>query len=140
MAELQYTPEEFRAIVKGFRKLDKGGRFSTLLKEVSQCGRCSTKCDDRPDHPVNLLVRPLPLQKLHNRTAIDNYYTRIKRDHGFLRNLLDAHLSPSAFRKRVVSARFCIGLLPWLDYSMLHRRSSSTDLMVVGIANIFPFS
>lgn len=33
----------------------------------------------------------------------------------------------------MVSERFCIGLLPWLDYSMLHRRSGHTDLMVVGI-------
>lgn len=58
------------------------------------------------------LVRPLPLQKLRDGTVIDNYYTRIKRDHGFLRNLVAARLSPSVFKKRVASERFCIGLLP----------------------------
>jgi hypothetical protein len=133
MTASEYTPEAFRAIVQGYRMLDKGGRLSALFKDVSQCNECSVQYQKRSDHPVNLLVRPLPLQKLQDKTAVDKYFTRIKRDHGFLQNLLDAHLSPAAFRKRVVSERFCIGLLPWLDYSMLHRRSSRTDLMVVGI-------
>lgn len=131
--DARYTSEEFRSIVKGYGKLDHGGRLSALLEEASQCDRCREEYPDRSDHPVNLLVRPLPLHKLRDSAAIDKYYRRIQRDHGFLRNLLVARLSPSAFRKKVVSERFCIGLLPWLDYSMLHRRSGRTDLMVVGI-------
>ena len=108
MAELQYTPEEFRSIVHGYRKLDKGGRLSALFREVSLCDRCREHHPDCSDPPVNLLVRPLPLPRLSNGTAVDNYYPRIKRDHGFLRNLLAARLSPSAFRKKVVSERFCM--------------------------------
>jgi len=129
----QYTSEEFRSIVRGYGKLDQGGRFAALLKEISRCNTCREEYPDRSDHPVNLLVTPLPLDKLRDSAAMDKYYRRIQRDHGFLRNLLDARLSLSAFRKRVVSERFCIGLLPWLDYSMLHRRSGRTALLVVGI-------
>lgn len=67
----QYTPEEFRSIVKGYGKLDQRGRFSALLEEISQCNTCREVYPDRSDHPVNLLVRPLPLHKLRDRAAMD---------------------------------------------------------------------
>jgi len=87
----------------------------------------------RSDHPLNLLVRPLPLSQLDNQSAVDKYFIRVKRDHGYLRNLLKDKTSLQDFLSRVSSARFSIGLLPWLDYCMLHRTSSDTDIMIVGI-------
>ena len=106
--------------------LDKGGRLSALFKDVSRCNQCRELYPFQTDHPVNLLVRPLPLQKPRNRTSIESYYTRIKRNHGFLRNLLEDRLSPSAFRERVASERFCIGLLPWLDNKEVKKTLTDT--------------
>lgn len=77
--DAQYTAEEFRSIVKGYGKLDQGGHYSALLKEISRCELCRNEHKERSDHPVNLLARPLPLQRLLSETAVDKYYTRIKR-------------------------------------------------------------
>jgi len=133
MGQPKYTARDFRSVINGYRKVDNDAALSTLLLEAYRCTRCSTKYPDRLDHPVNLLVRPLPLSRLSNITAVDKYFIRIKRDHGHLRNMLKAKLTLSEFLGRVGSARFCIGLLPWLDYSMLHRRTDATDIMIIGI-------
>lgn len=133
MAQPKYTAQDFCLIIKGYRELDHDATLSTLLNEASRCNRCRTKYPDCFDHPLNLLVRPLPLCGLRNITAVDKYFIRIKRDHGHLRNMLEAKLTLSEFLARIGSARFSIGLLPWLDYSMLHRRSGVTDIMIIGI-------
>ncbi|MFH1954367.1 MAG: hypothetical protein ABIL06_22455 [Pseudomonadota bacterium] len=90
MAQPKYTAQDFRLIINGYRGLDHDAALSTLLNEASHCNRCRTKYPDRLDHPVNLLVRPLPLSGLRNMTAVDKYFIRIKRDHGHLRNMLEA--------------------------------------------------
>ena len=129
----KYTERDFRLIIRGYRQLDRDAALSTLLRDVFSCSKCHIKYPDRHDHPANLLVRPLPLPRLDNRTDVDKYFIRIKRDHGHLRNMLEEKLALSEFLSRVGSARFSIGLLPWLDYSMLHRKSGVTDMMIIGI-------
>ena len=113
--------------------LDGGNALSTLLRDVSKCRECHIKHPSRVDHPYNFLVRPLPLQRLHNREAVGKYWIRVKRDDTFLRNLLEDGPHMSAFLERFGSARFSIGLLPWLDRCMLHREADSTAIMIIGI-------
>jgi len=129
----KYTEQDFRLIIRGYKLLDRDAALSTLLRDVSRCSQCHIEYPDRTDHPANLLVRPLPLPRLNNRTAVDKYFIRVKRDHGYLRNLLKARTTLPDFLERVGSARFSIGLLPWLDYCMLHRTSRATDIMIIGI-------
>ena len=128
----KYSAEQFRLIVRGYRMLDRAGALSSLLRRVSRCRECHDRYPGRLDLPHNILVRPLPLARLRDRHAIGNYLTRLKRDDGHLRNLLCGSM-PSTLLDRVQSARFSIGLLPWLDRCMLDRTSSSTAMMVVGI-------
>jgi uracil-DNA glycosylase len=128
----KYTAEQFRFIIRGYRMLDHGGALSSLLHNVSRCRECHQRYRGRADLPHNLLVRPLPLPRLRDQRAMDNYLIRVKRDDGHLRNLL-CRDTPSKFLDRVQSARFSIGLLPWLDRCMLDRTSSGTAMMVVGI-------
>jgi uracil DNA glycosylase superfamily protein len=128
-----YSQREFLRIVQGYRMLDRESALTRLLRDVSRCSRCQNRHAGCNDLPVNLLVRPLPISRLADNKAVDRYYVRIKRDHGHLRNLLEASTPTSSFLAKVGSARFSIGLLPWLDFSMANRTSNETELMVIGI-------
>lgn len=129
----KYTEHDFYLIIQGYKKLDHGGELSKLLREISRCSQCHIEHPDRSDHPENLLVRPLPLSRLNSLTAVGKYFIRVKRDNGYLRNLLEEKATLPDFLARVGSARFSIGLLPWLDYCMLHRKTDATEIMVIGI-------
>jgi Uracil DNA glycosylase superfamily len=122
-----YTDTERKKIVHGYQKL---AGLTDLLKDASRCRACHRAHPDRDDLPLNALVRPLP--SLRSEEDVRKYLIRIKRDHGLLRNLLSAATFDEAVGK-IGSAKFAIGLLPWLDRCMLLRRSKKTKLMVVGI-------
>lgn len=129
----KYTHDEIRQIFEGYKLLDTNGKFSRLLKEVASCKRCEEKYPSRSDLPVNALVRPLPLSEFVTPKIMDNYRIRITRDDTLLRNLLQQHLPVSTIRNEMNSAKFAIGLLPWLDRCMLFRSTADTTLMVLGI-------
>lgn len=112
--------------------LDRGGRFSLLLKTVSRCRECHKRYPDHSDLPHNILVRSLPLFRLLTPRAINDYLIRVKRDDGHLRNLF-AGSGSKPFLEGLQSSRISIGLLPWLDRCMLDRTNNTTALMVVGI-------
>jgi hypothetical protein len=134
----RFTFDEFYNVVQGYRILeDAHGSLEAVLRDANRCRACMKDAGDS-ESPVNLLVRALPLSRLADRASVVRYFRRVKRDDGFLRRLLLSGSSPVALRSRLVSERFSIGLLPWLDYamlhrSMLHRRSRETAIMVVGI-------
>lgn len=131
---LKYSLDDFTWIVQGYKKIDQRGRFTKLLKSVSLCRNCNKSYRrKRDDLPVNCLVRPLPLDRLDNGKKIENYFMRVRRDHGFLGNLFEKNPKTKTVIKRLVSAKFSIGLNPWLDRCMLFRKSSKTKLMIVGI-------
>ena len=123
----RYTDQERLRIVQGYQKLD---GLTELLIEASRCRDCHARHADRPDLPINALVRPL--RALKSDDEIRKYLIRIKRDDGFLRKLLSSTTADEALN-RIGSAKFAIGLLPWLDRCMLFRRGTATKLMVVGI-------
>jgi hypothetical protein len=77
-----------------------------------------------------VLVRSLPALRADD--DIRKYLVRVKRDDTFLRNLMCSMTADEAISK-IGSAKFAIGLLPWLDRCMLFRRGTKTKLMVVGI-------
>ena len=87
----------------------------------------------RSDHPVNALVRALPLSRLSTTKHMTNYIIRMKRDHTFLKNLFHTSLPVHDIIQELGSAKFSIGLLPWLDRCMLFRRTQTTKLMILGI-------
>jgi hypothetical protein len=129
----RFTFDEFYKVVQGYRILeDAHGSLEAVLRDANRCRACMKDAGDS-ESPVNLLVRALPLSRLADRASVVRYFRRVKRDDGFLRSLLKPGSSPVALRSRLVSERFSIGLLPWLDYGMLHRRSRETAIMVVGI-------
>ena len=113
------TERDFRSIIRGYRKLDRDGALSILLQDISRCSLCHTEYPDRNDHPANLILWPLSLPRLNNRTAVEKYFIRVKRDLGHLRNVLISKPTLAEFLSQVGSARFSIGLLPWLDYCTL---------------------
>lgn len=129
----KYTHDEIRQIFHGYKLIDKDGRLSHLLKQIAYCKQCEEKYPQRPDLPVNALVRPLPLSELLTTETMDNYRIRITRDDTLLRNLLQNFSSVSEVHERINSAKFALGLLPWLDRCMLFRSTSHTTLMVLGI-------
>jgi hypothetical protein len=128
-----YQLEEISQIIRGYSMLDSRGRLSSLLKKISHCSRCADQYPDRPDKPMNHLVRPLPLRQLRGDDRSDHYSIRIRRDHGFLRNLFEGQDSTENILKRIGSAKFAVGVNPWVDRCMLFRKSSRTRLMVIGI-------
>lgn len=131
---LKYSFENFTAIVEGYKKIDQRGKFTSLLKAVTLCTECNESYREKRDElPVNCLVRQLPLDRIDNGKKIENYFMRVRRDHGFLRNLFEKNLKTKTVVDRLVSAKFSIGLNPWLDRCMLFRKSSRTKLMIVGI-------
>jgi Uracil DNA glycosylase superfamily len=129
----KYSHEEIQQIIKGYSYLDHNGTFSNLLKKISICNKCITTYPERSDHPINSLVRPLPLHKLSSKVDIDKYAIRIKRDDTFLRNIFNSSSSYQNVIENIKSAKFTVGLLPWLDRCMLYQKSDDTKLMVIGI-------
>ena len=129
----RYQLKEVSQIIRGYSMIDDSGRMSALLKKVSGCNECAKRYPDRQDKPMNYLVRPLPLARLKENARYDDYSMRIRRDHGFLRNLFDEKYSVKDIRTRIGSAKFAVGLNPWVDRCMLFRKSYRTMLMIIGI-------
>jgi hypothetical protein len=123
-----YTDQEGHRIAQGYQKLD---GLTDLLREASRCRACHEAFPDRPDLPVNALVRPLPA--LTTDDEIRRYLIRVRRDDTFLRNLMTKATTAEQVTTKLKGAKFAIGLLPWLDRCMLLRRGKRTKLMVVGI-------
>lgn len=132
--DLKYSLDDFASIIRGYKKIDHQGKFTSILKDVSLCQKCNEAYrEKRDDLPVNCLVRPLPLDRLNEEKEIEKYFIRVRRDHGFLKNLFDRTLKTKTVVNRLVSTKFSIGLNPWLDRCMLHRKFRKTKLMIVGI-------
>ncbi len=131
--EAMYSRDEVYRIIQGYRLLDRSGLFSSLLKRISKCDKCIRLENGDLDKPLNFLVRPLPLHRLTTPKEIRKYTIRIKRDDTFLRNIFKDFRSTEEVKEKIGSARFCIGILPWLDRCMLIRTSEETKLMIVGI-------
>ena len=133
LSSATYTQEELTRIIQGYRKLDRDKAYSNLLRKISNCRKCALAFPEHSDHPLNLLVRPLPLFRLSTTEKIRKYAIRIKRDHTFLRNLFADTTTVDEVLQKIGSAKFSIGLLPWLDHCMLNRSGENTKLMVIGI-------
>ncbi|MBW1702409.1 MAG: hypothetical protein JRJ11_12135 [Deltaproteobacteria bacterium] len=129
----RYTQKEVSSIIRGYKLLDNAGELSNLLKRISSCRACNDEYSNRSDLPLNCLVRPIPLFRLRNRETISKYYIRVRRDDGFLRNLFEKRLTTKTVLRRLGSTKFSIGINPWLDRCMLHRKFRKTKLMIVGI-------
>jgi hypothetical protein len=128
-----YTNEEIIKILDGYSSLDENGYYSKLLKRIASCQLCSEASPDHSELPFNALARGIPLQYLYNSKDKNNYVIRIKRDDTFLRNMVKDGCTVKNFYQKIKSAKFSIGLLPWLDRCMLYRKNSHTTLMVLGI-------
>jgi hypothetical protein len=125
---LLYSEPERERIVAGYQKLD---GLTDLLQQAARCRACHRAHVGRLDLPLNALVRPLP--SLRAKDQIQRYLVRVKRDDTFLRGLLRTTPTAEEAFRRLGSAKFAIGLLPWLDRCMGLRRGKTTTLMVVGI-------
>ena len=131
--EHKYSSEEILSVIEGYRLLDRNGHLSSLLKKISKCDNCQLTHPKRSDKPTNCLVRPLPLSRLSTNAHLSKYPIRIKRDDTFLRNLFQSELKTEEIRDKLGSAKFSIGLNPWLDRCMMFRKSKKTKLMIIGI-------
>ena len=129
----KYGDEEILSIIEGYQRLDRSGALSELFNKIGTCKKCEEDYPLRKDHPINSLVRSLPLSRLSSQEDIYNYGIRIKRDDTFLRNLFRKTATSDKALAKIGSAKFSIGMLPWLDRCMLHRRSERTKMMIVGI-------
>jgi len=129
----KYSSREISQIINGYKLLDCYGDLSSLFQRVSHCNKCVSTYPNRPDLPENVLVRSIPLLDLSTEEKIGKYTIRIKRDDTFLRNLFRNSSNPYEVIANLGSAKFAIGLLPWLDRCMLFRRRKNTKLMVIGI-------
>ena len=129
----KYGKEEILSIIKGYKRLDRDGSLSSLFNKVATCKKCIENYPHRDDHPINSLVRPIPLPRLSAQKHFYNYGIRIKRDDTFLRNLFSKAVNTDEALEMIGSAKFSIGMLPWLDRCMLHRRGRRTTMMIVGI-------
>jgi hypothetical protein len=129
----KYTTEEVLKILNGYLLLDENGHYSKLLKRIAACKRCSELSPDHFSLPFNTLVRGLPLQNFSTLKDRNNYRIRIQRDDTFLRNILKNECSHKEVYKKIKSAKFSIGIFPWLDRCMLYRKSPHTTLMILGI-------
>ena len=129
-----YSPEQVSSIIKGYELLDNNGELSTLLREISRCDKCSREySEDRTDIPINCLVRPLPLAKLAKEDGFCKYGKEISKEDSSLRELFQKKLKVKTVLKRLGSAKFAIGINPWLDRCMLYRKKKKTKLMIIGI-------
>lgn len=129
----KYGKEEILSIIKGYKRFDQSGALSRLFNKVATCNKCAENYPHRNDHPINSLLRPLPLSRLSSQKDFHNYGIRIKRDDTFLRNLFSKALTTDEALPKIGSAKFSIGILPWLDRCMLHRGSDRTKMMIIGI-------
>ena len=129
----RYSSEAVASIIKGYSQVDGHGHLSPLLKKICQCNNCHSMYPQRSDKPINCLVRPIPLSRLTTDTQVNKYLIRIKRDDTFLRNLFRSGLGTKQILSKIGSAKFSIGLNPWLDRCMLFRRTEKTKLMIIGI-------
>jgi hypothetical protein len=128
-----YSPIELLKIIKGYSMLNSDGHLTSLLRQISNCRQCVKSFHDRVDHPINRLVRPVDLSRLMTNEAIENFSIGIKRDNTLLRNIFQKNFTTREIIKRTASAKFAIGLNPWLDRCMLFRKSRKTRLMIIGI-------
>jgi hypothetical protein len=87
----------------------------------------------RDDHPINALVRSLPLAELSTEDQLVKYYTAIEREDSDLRTIFKEAANLDKIGAQLGSCKFAIGLLPWNDRCMLFRRSEKTKLMIIGI-------
>lgn len=129
----KYSSEQIYQIIKGYKLLDRNGNLSSLLKRIADCNKCALTYPSRHDNPINALVRPIPLSDLSTEDQIIEYCNRIERDDAFLRTLFKNSSNLDETIAQLDSAKFAIGLLPWLDRCMLFRRSGKTKLMIIGI-------
>ena len=133
ICEQMYSTEEIDKIIQGYRLLDVTGMLSHLLESASKCRKCIYPEKGNLATPINCLVRPLPLHRLTTASKIRKYTIRIKRDDTFLRNTFRDCATAEEAKENINSAKFSIGLLPWLDRCMLLRENEETNLMIVGI-------
>ena len=129
----KYSSEQIFQIIKGYKLLDRDGALSSLLERIANCNKCALIYPTRPDHPVNALVRPIPISTLLTEDQISNYCKDIERDDAFLRKIFKNSSNLDDAVSQLDSGKFAIGLLPWLDRCMLFRRSERTKLMIIGI-------
>jgi hypothetical protein len=129
----KYSLEQVSQIIKGYKLLDQNGALSSLLERITQCTCCAKTHPNRQDKPINALVRPIPLADFSTEDQIRNYCSEIVRDDANLRHLFQSSSDCEEALSKLDSAKFAIGLLPWLDRCMLFRRSKKTKLMIIGI-------
>lgn len=129
----QYSHEQVSRIIKGYKLLDRKGALSSLLERVALCNNCALTYPSRDDHPINALVRPLPLAELSTEDHLVKYYTAIAREDSDLRTIFKKSSNLDKVMGQLGSCKFGIGLLPWNDRCMLFRRSKKTKLMIIGI-------
>jgi hypothetical protein len=128
-----YSREQVSQIIKGYKLLDKNGALSSLLERITRCNNCALTYPSRDDHPVNALVRPLPLANLSTEDDIIEQCEAIEREDADLRTIFTGAPNPDEIVTQLGSRKFAIGLLPWLDRCMLFRRTEKTKLMIIGI-------
>jgi len=129
----KYSLEQVSQIIKGYKLLDRNGALSSLLERIAQCTCCAKTHPNRQDKPINALVRPIPLADFSTGDQIREYCSEIVRDDVNLRHVFQSSTDCEDALSKLDSAKFAIGLLPWLDRCMLFRRSKKTKLMVIGI-------
>lgn len=129
----KYSLEQVSGIIKGYRLLDQNGALSSLLERIARCNNCAVAYPSRDDHPVNALVRPLPLANWSTEDQIIDLCKAIQREDSDLRTIFKESSNPDEIVAQLGSRKFTIGLLPWLDRCMLFRRTEKTKLMIIGI-------
>ncbi|MBN1763612.1 MAG: hypothetical protein JW878_11175 [Methanomicrobia archaeon] len=128
-----YSREQVSQIIKGYKLLDQNGALSSLLERITRCNNCALTYPSRDDHPVNALVRPLPLAKLSTEDLIIEQCKAIQREDTDLRTIFKRSSNFGEIVAQLGSRKFAIGMLPWLDRCMLFRRTEKTKLMIIGI-------
>jgi hypothetical protein len=129
----KYSLEQVSQIIKGYKLLDQNGALSSLLQRITLCHNCALTYPSRDDHPVNALVRPLPLADLSTEDQIIEQCKAIQMEDSDLRTIFKGSSNLDEIVAQLESSKFAIGLLPWLDRCMLFRRSEKTKLMIIGI-------
>lgn len=129
----KYSSEQISQIIKGYKLLDRNGALSALLERIAQCTCCAETHPNRKDKPINALVRPVPLADFSTEDQIRDYCNEIVKDDVNLRHVFQSSSTCEVALSKLDSAKFAIGLLPWLDRCMLFRRSEKTKLMIIGI-------
>jgi uracil-DNA glycosylase len=129
----KYSLEQVSQIIKGYKLLDQNGALSSLLEQITLCHNCALTYPSRDDHPVNALVRPLPLANFSTEDQIIEQCKVIQREDSDLRTNFKGSSNLAEIVAQLGSCKFAIGLLPWLDRCMLFRRTEKTKLMIIGI-------